>query len=156
MATPEHFLTLGQSARQTGIAKSTLSHDIKTGKLSVVEKTPSGFKIDPSELFRVYPPKPVHEQDDRTILNPVHEQAEQGFDPVLLHRSEAVIEQYEKRIADLTKALEREQANADFLKQQLERSTLLLEHQRPVPPAPVEQATPGKRGVFGLFRRRTP
>ena len=150
----EHFLTLGEASRQTGVAKSTLSNDIKTGKLSVAEKTSSGFRIDPAELFRVYPPKPVHEQDEETLPNPVQNTLAHPFAIVRDDRSEQVIEQYEKRIAELTRALEREKENADYLKEQLTRSTLLLEHHKPVQAAPAEPENPGKRRFLGLFGRK--
>ena len=52
------YLTLGQASKETGVQKSTLSKALKSGKLSYVEKTSAGYKIDPAELFRVYPRKP--------------------------------------------------------------------------------------------------
>ena len=52
------YLTLGQASKETGVQKSTLSKAIKSGKLSYVEKTSAGYKIDPAELFRVYSRKP--------------------------------------------------------------------------------------------------
>jgi hypothetical protein len=48
--------TIGTAARATGKAKSTISRDIKNGRISA-EKQPDGsYLIDPSELHRVYPP----------------------------------------------------------------------------------------------------
>lgn len=52
------YLTLGEAAKETGVQKSTLSKALKSGKLSFIDKTSAGYKIDPSELFRVYPRKP--------------------------------------------------------------------------------------------------
>jgi hypothetical protein len=49
------YLTLGQAAREAGVAKSTISKALASGKLSYREKNPEGYKIDPAELFRVYP-----------------------------------------------------------------------------------------------------
>ena len=49
------YLTLGQAAKQVGKSKATLSTALKKGKLSYVEKTGAGYKIDPAELLRVYP-----------------------------------------------------------------------------------------------------
>lgn len=51
------YLTLGQASKETGISKPTLSKALKSGKLSYIEKTSAGYRIDPSELFRVYPAK---------------------------------------------------------------------------------------------------
>lgn len=49
------YLTLGQAAKEAGVAKSTISKALASGKLSYREKNPEGYKIDPAELFRVYP-----------------------------------------------------------------------------------------------------
>lgn len=49
------FLTLSQAAKETGRSKSTIFKAIESGKLSYIEKTTAGYKIDPSELFRVFP-----------------------------------------------------------------------------------------------------
>jgi len=47
--------TLGQAAKETGLAKSAISRAIKTGRLSAVRKENGSFEIDPAELLRVYP-----------------------------------------------------------------------------------------------------
>ena len=49
------YLSLGQAAKEAGVAKSTISKALSSGKLSYREKNPDGYKIDPAELFRVYP-----------------------------------------------------------------------------------------------------
>ena len=49
------MFTLGQAAKETGLAKSAISRAIKTGRLSAVRKENGSFEIDPAELFRVYP-----------------------------------------------------------------------------------------------------
>src|ERR1700730_13200536 len=49
------YLTLGKAAREAGVAKSTISKALASGKLSYCEKNSEGYKIDPAELFRVYP-----------------------------------------------------------------------------------------------------
>lgn len=49
------YLTLGQAAKEAGVAKSTISKALASGKLSYREKNSDGYKIDPAELFRVYP-----------------------------------------------------------------------------------------------------
>jgi hypothetical protein len=49
------YLTLGKAAREAGVAKSTISKALASGKLSYYEKNSEGYKIDPAELFRVYP-----------------------------------------------------------------------------------------------------
>jgi hypothetical protein len=54
------MFTLGEAAKETGISKSTLSRAIKAGKVSAVRNVHGIFEIEPSELFRVYPPKRAH------------------------------------------------------------------------------------------------
>lgn len=51
------FFTIGQAAKETGKAKSTIKKSIDSGELSVSEKTSRGFKINAAELFRVFPKK---------------------------------------------------------------------------------------------------
>ena len=51
------YLTLGEASKETGVQKSTLSKALKSGKLSYFDKTSAGYKIEPSELFRIYPRK---------------------------------------------------------------------------------------------------
>ena len=53
------YFTLGEAAKQAGISKPTLSKAIKEGRLSA-EKQPDGsYRIQPAELFMVYPWKPL-------------------------------------------------------------------------------------------------
>lgn len=59
-----HF-TIGQASAETGKAKSTIKKAIDNGDLTVAEKTARGFKIEASELFRVFPRK----QSERSTKN---------------------------------------------------------------------------------------
>lgn len=57
-------ISMTKAASLAGVSKATLSKALKTGRLSYVEKTATGYLIDTSELFRVFPPtkgKPVTE-----------------------------------------------------------------------------------------------
>lgn len=49
------YMTLGQAAKAVGKSKPTISKYIKNGKLSIISKDESGYQIDPSELYRVFP-----------------------------------------------------------------------------------------------------
>ena len=51
------YLTLGQAAEMCGWSKGALSKAIKSGKMSVHEKTKVGFQLDPAEVLRVFPKK---------------------------------------------------------------------------------------------------
>src|SRR5689334_12865996 len=48
--------TIGTAATATGKAKSTISRDIKSGKISAMKNEDGSYSIDPAELHRVYPP----------------------------------------------------------------------------------------------------
>lgn len=51
------YLTLGQAAEMCGWSKGAISKAIKSGKMSVHEKTRAGFQLDPAEVLRVFPKK---------------------------------------------------------------------------------------------------
>ena len=51
------YLTLGQAAEMCGWSKGAISKAIKSGKMSVYEKTKAGFQLDPAEVLRVFPKK---------------------------------------------------------------------------------------------------
>lgn len=63
-------LTLGQSAKEVGVSKATLSKAVKSGRLSYVAKSPAGYEIDPAELFRVFPPKPSEPVEAERFATP--------------------------------------------------------------------------------------
>ena len=46
------MITLGEAARQCGVAKGTISKAIKTGKLSATRNEDSSWSIDAAELQR--------------------------------------------------------------------------------------------------------
>ena len=124
---PHQFLSLGQAARETGTSKATIFKALKSGKLSYIEKTPAGYKIDPAELFRVFPPiTPVNGQSEQTRTSG------NDLETAFLRRENEL----------LREQLERERQQADHWRQQ---ATMLLTHQ---PPA--ETARPGFwRRLFG-------
>jgi hypothetical protein len=49
------YLSLGKAAKEAGVAKSTISKALSSGKLSYREKNSDGYQIDPAKLSRVYP-----------------------------------------------------------------------------------------------------
>jgi hypothetical protein len=50
------MLSLGQAAKAVGRSKSALSRDVKAGKVSATRNADGSLSIEPSELFRVFPP----------------------------------------------------------------------------------------------------
>lgn len=48
--------TAGQAAKAVGISKATITRALKVGKISGVKDDSGAWVIDPSELYRVFPP----------------------------------------------------------------------------------------------------
>jgi hypothetical protein len=80
------MLTLGQAAKETGISKPTISKAISRGRLSASKNEKGEFQIEPSELFRVFPPAskqtvailqsetPIYTNDLQRELNVIREE----------------------------------------------------------------------------------
>ena len=63
------YFTLGEASKQAGVSKPTLSKAISSGRLSA-EKQPDGsYRIQPAELFRVYPTETRGNRFDRTDVD---------------------------------------------------------------------------------------
>ena len=60
--------TLGDAAKATGKSKATISKAIKNGRISAHKDETGTFRIDPSELHRVYPPT-VYSEHKETHAN---------------------------------------------------------------------------------------
>lgn len=57
-------LSVGEAAKLVGLTRQALHAAIKKGTISATPTGPKGsFQIDPAELFRVYQPRPVVNQD---------------------------------------------------------------------------------------------
>jgi hypothetical protein len=101
------YLTLGQAAKEAGVAKSTISKALSSGKLSYREKNSDGYKIDPAELFRVFP-KTSKTGPDETTPND-WQPGEMGAETmpysakfeIELARLKSLVEEKDRRIADL-------------------------------------------------------
>lgn len=56
-------LSLRQAAAEVGKSKSTILRSIQSGRLSADRLDDGGYAIDPAELFRVYSPRSVADND---------------------------------------------------------------------------------------------
>lgn len=100
--------SLGQAAKAAGVSKSTISKALSTGRLSYVEKDSAGYRIDPAELHRVFPPKPP-ETSTETARSNDHERGANAPTPddtatllaVELAGAKALLDEKDRRIADL-------------------------------------------------------
>ena len=132
------FYTLGQAAKATGKSKTTISNALKSGKVSAFERTSNGYKIDASELHRVYPPVPGHETVEVDDARPSKLTPVDGVDPQdspaskmvewLERQHERERERTDQQIADLRQALEDMRSEKEDWKRQAQQ--LLLTHDR--------------------------
>lgn len=115
--------TLGEAAKATGKSKATISKAIKSGRISASKDDTGAFRIDPSELHRVYPPTPTGEQSETPKETQVNA-PEVGDFKALQARLEAA----QERLADKEAVISDLREDRDKWRQQ---ATALLEDKRP-------------------------
>lgn len=131
--------TLGEAAKATGKAKTTIQRAIKSGRISASKSSSGAYDIDPSELHRVFP---------ATV-------AQQGFrnDTQSLGVTDKIeAEVLRVKVDMLEQQLHREQETTEDLRKRLdsaERRIISLTDQRP----PVAQAEPRKGWLERILRR---
>lgn len=125
-------LTLGKASKETGVSKTAISNAIKDGRLSAKKSDTGSYEIDPAELFRVYPPKPVNETETLTTLDLKNDGATGVNEAVLtvqLTSQKQLLEDKEKQIERLICEKEKlEERLTENLEQQ-KRLTLLITDQ---------------------------
>lgn len=62
-----HLLTAGEAAKAVGISTAAISKAIKSGRLTYVQKTRTGYLIDPSTLFHVFRVKRLERENGETV-----------------------------------------------------------------------------------------
>jgi len=65
------YLSLSQAAKETGKSKSVISKALKDGTISHNGKGSNGYKIEPAELFRVFPQNAVLKMDSDRSSTPI-------------------------------------------------------------------------------------
>lgn len=115
--------TLGEAAKATGKSKATISKAIKSGRISASKDDTGAFRIDPSELHRVYPPTPVSEREETPKETPVN-----TIDSGDIKALQARLEAAQERLADKESMIADLREDRDKWRQQ---ATSLLEDQRP-------------------------
>jgi len=111
------YLSAGEAAKAAGVVKSTISKALQSGKLSYAEKGPDGYKIDPAELFRVFPKtsETGSEKPPSNDWKPSENPTETGVYASVLEAQleglKALIVEKERRISDLE--ADREQLRED-------------------------------------------
>ena len=115
--------TLGEAAKATGMSKATISKAIKNGRISASKDETGTFKIDPSELHRVYPPTVSSEQKEPPPNTP----AKADIDGTI-RALQARLEAAQERLSDKDTVIADLREDRDRWRQQ---ATALLEDQRP-------------------------
>src|SRR5215475_535149 len=117
-----HYYTLGTAAKATGKSKSALLDAIRKGKFSVIDKTENGYKIDPAELHRVYPPvtQPARSEQNTEAQEIARLKIELKVVETELHGERLRLQDKEKQLEDVQK-------DRDHWRQQ---ATYLLESRR--------------------------
>ena len=110
-------LSLRQAAEATGKSKSTISKALTSGKISYVSKDESGYQIEPSELFRVYPPKGVESVEEGHEETPVST----GGHPQNTPRNSLEIDILRELAEERKATIERLQRNLDKAEERLEQ-----------------------------------
>lgn len=112
--------TLGQAAKATGKSKATISKAIKSGRISAKKEETGRFRIEPSELHRVYPATAQIEQDQTPGHPPVNPEVSGEFKAL-----QARLEAAHDRLADKDAMIADLREDRDHWRQQ---ATALLEH----------------------------
>lgn len=105
------YLTLGEAAKACGKSKATISKALKEGKISFVEKTKAGYKIDPAALFSVYPAVSKNVQNEHIET------------PINTNENSAL----QREVELLREMLDETRADRDSWKQQAQKITALIE-----------------------------
>lgn len=159
------YLSLSAAAKEAGKSKSVLSNAIKQGRLSAGRDETGSYRIDPAELFRVYPrtgkngvQEPVLERNStppgtphstplRTAdeLNPSREIQELRE---RLVRAETLNEVHAQERDQLSRHIEDLRDRAERAERKEDQLQALLTDQR-------ERAAAAhpRRGFWGFFRR---
>ena len=109
--------TLGEAAIACGKSKSTLSKAIKSGKISAFKNDHGAFEIEPSELFRLYPPTPPPIEQN-TIETVGVEQKETPKNTNNIEMLEAKLQMANERIDELKSDKEKLEIDKEQWRQQ--------------------------------------
>jgi len=133
----QQFYTIGQAAEATGKAKSTIKKAIDNSELSVFEKTKRGFKIEASELDRVFPFLNVERTEN--VQEAQIETSRKAIENSVLR---AKFEASEQRYEDAEKTIEDLRARLSKSDDERTRLTTMLTDQRPT------FAEPSRKGFW--------
>lgn len=107
------MLTLAEAAKETGLTKPAIFKSIQKGRVSATKDDKGQWRIDPAELFRVYPP---------AAKKAITETQTGNLELLLkLKEVETKLEVTEKRLLDKESEIENFRAQAGDLRTERER-----------------------------------
>lgn len=155
--TEQAFFTVGEAAKVTGRGKGTISEAIKSGRLSVHEKTDRGYRIAGSELFRVFPavrPNGSENGRDEHGRTPETNSPNRGLEREI----EALREERDRERRQLQETIDDLRRRLDVEGEERRRLTamILTDQTRPEPPAaaPEKPAEARSGGWWGKLTGR--
>lgn len=119
--------TLGEAATATGKSKATISKAIKNGKISASKGANGAYRIDPSELHRVYPVNSLPKHQSEQKETPGNTTINADISPKI-KELELKLEAAQQRLTDKEEQMADLKEDRDKWRQQ---ATLLLEDKRP-------------------------
>lgn len=129
-------VTAGEAAKLVGKSVPTITRAIKSGKLSAKPRTPRGWVIEKSELFRAFAPV----TDETNIIAPMLDHETAIKDSVLQVRLEVM----EQRFSDAQATIEDLRTRLDTESVERRQLTAQITDQR-------QQTDPQKRGFWARF-----
>lgn len=155
------YFTLGEAAKVAGVSKPTLSKAINVGRLSAEKQSDGSYRIQPAELFRVYPPETSENRltdvtfDDRltgkgnSLISEEVSRLRERL-TILSGERERERDQLTSQIEDLRRRLDAEAEARRVEGEERRKLTAILTDQRqPLPSEPVSREP---RGLWGRFR----
>jgi excisionase family DNA binding protein len=157
------YFTLGEAAKQVQVSKPTLSKAVKDGRLSA-EKQPDGsYRIQPAELFRVYPQRNGSTgtnfderetgNDNRLVSGELSRLREQLA--LLSAERDRERQQLTDQIEDLRHRLDAEAEARRVEGEERRKLTAILTDQSARPAASPKPQHPEPRGLRGFLHRLT-
>jgi excisionase family DNA binding protein len=118
--------SLRTAAQQAGTSKSTILRAIKSGRLSATKTAAGGYEIDPSELCRVYPPKPATVAPDHATQRNAGQDAPGNAPDAVAHETAVRMAVMETELRALKEMVDELKQSRDDWQQQAERATIAL------------------------------
>ena len=135
--------TLSQAAEATGKNKTTIQRAIKSGKISAQKDDNGAYKIDPSELHRVFPIKTAQQAKSNNTQHDAIPRNINHLEQLLNLEKELAVMQERNRGLESERDLL--QSTVQDLRKRLDHASALLEDKRDRKPS---------RGFLGLFGRK--